>query len=120
MTTFAETVEAIQGKTGTRGFGAKKRTAAELISSEMKDIGPLSGIAGQILSDLAVETAKIEQATDPEELKDIGKRIREFKGIINQTQKNLSDDSKMSEEQLTALRKVINASDKNIKRAGRG
>mgnify|MGYP001275955829 FL=1 len=120
MADFSETLKTVQDKTGTRGFGAKKRTAAELISSEMKDIGPLSGIAGQILSDLAVETAKIEQATDPEELKDIGKRIREFKGIINQTQKNLSDDSKMSEEQLTALRKVINASDKNIKRAGRG
>ena len=120
MADFSETLKTVQDKTGTRGFGAKKRAAAELISSEMKDIGPLSGIAGQILSDLAVETAKIEQATDPEELKDIGKRIREFKGIINQTQKNLSDDSKMSEEQLTALRKVINASDKNIKRAGRG
>ena len=120
MADFSETLKTVQDKTGTRGFGAKKRTAAELISNEMKDIGPLSGIAGQILSDLAVETAKIEQATDPEELKDIGKRIREFKGIINQTQKNLSDDSKMSEEQLTALRKVINASDKNIKRAGRG
>ena len=120
MVDFSTTLETIKEKTGTRGFGAKKRTAAELISNEMKEIGPLSGVAGQILSDLSVETAKVEQATDPDELKEIGKRIREYKGIIKQTQKNLDDDSKMSEEQLAALSKVINTSDKNIKRAGRG
>ena len=32
MTTFAETVEAIQGKTGTRGFGAKKRAAGDIFA----------------------------------------------------------------------------------------
>ena len=92
MVDFSTTLETIKEKTGTRGFGAKKRTAAELISNEMKEIGPLSGVAGQILSDLSVETAKVEQATDPDELKEIGKRIREYKGIIKQTQKNLDDD----------------------------
>ena len=122
MADFSETLRTVQDKTGTRGFGAKKRTAAELIDKVIssEDVQKLSGIAGQILSDLSVETAKVSQATDPEELKEIGKRIREYKGIIKQTQKNLSDDSKMSDEQLAALSKVINASDKNIKRAGRG
>ena len=126
MADFSETLRTIQDETGTRGFGAKKRTAGKVISDVIdseeiqKDIGPLSGVAGQILSDLSVETARVSQATDPEELKEIGNRIREFKGIINQTQKNLTDDNKMSKQQVAALRKVINVSEKNIKRAGRG
>ena len=120
MADFSETLKTVQDKTGTRGFGAKKRTAGKLIDDQIKDIGPLSGVAGQILSDLSVETARVSQATDPDELKEIGNRIREFKGIINQTQKNLTDDNKMSQEQVDSLRKVINVSEKNIKRAGRG
>ena len=82
MTTFAETVEAIQGKTGTRGFGAKKRAAGEIIAkdiaTEMGKLDPaVSGIASQILSDLSLETAAVSQATDPEELKAVSQRLQE-------------------------------------------
>ena len=125
MTTFAETVEAIQGKTGTRGFGAKKRAAGEIIAkdiaTEMGKLDPaVSGIASQILSDLSLETAAVSQATDPEELKAVSQRLQEYKGIINQTYKNLNDESKLSKQQVGDLKKLINTSQKNIKKAGRG
>ena len=125
MTTFAETVEAIQGKTGTRGFGAKKRAAGEIIAKDiatsMSKLDPaVSGIASQILSDLSLETAAVSQATDPEELKAVSQRLQEYKGIINQTYKNLNDESKLSKQQVGDLKKLINTSQKNIKKAGRG
>ena len=125
MTTFAETVKTIQGSTGTRGFGAKKRAAgqiiAEDIATEMGKLDPaVSGIASQILSDLSLETAAVSQATDPEELKAVSQRLQEYKGIINQTYKNLNDESKLSKQQVGDLKKLINTSQKNIKKAGRG
>ena len=121
MADFSETLKSIQGSTGTRGFGAKKRAAASIIAAEAESISPnVSGVAGQILSDLTTETLKVGQATDPEELKEVAQRIREYKGIINQTQKNLSADQKMSKEEVANLRKLITTSERNIKKAGRG
>ena len=72
------------------------------------------------MSDLTTETLNVGQATDPEELKEVAQRIREYKGIINQTQKNLSADQKMSKEEVANLRKLITTSERNIKKAGRG
>ena len=121
MADFSETLKSIQGSTGTRGFGAKKRAAASIIAAEAESISPnVSGVAGQILSDLTTETLNVGQATDPEELKEVAQRIREYKGIINQTQKNLSADQKMSKEEVANLRKLITTSERNIKKAGRG
>ena len=71
MSDFSELVKSVQKSTGTRGFGARKRAAAEIIGSDIEALGPISGVAGQILADLTVETGKVGQATDPEELKDI-------------------------------------------------
>ena len=120
MSDFSELVKSVQESTGTRGFGARKRAAAEIIGSDIEALGPISGVAGQILADLTVETSKVGQATDPEELKEISNRIREYKGIINQTYKQLGDESKFSKTQADNLRKLITTSQRNIKKAGRG
>lgn len=121
MADFSETLKSIQGSTGTRGFGAKKRAAASLIASDIEALQPnVSGVAGQILTDLSAETVNVGQATDPEELKEVSQRLREYKGIINQTQKNLSADQKMSKEEVANLKKLITTSERNVKRAGKG
>ncbi len=120
MSDFSELVKSVQESTGTRGFGARKRAAAEIIGSDIEALGPISGVAGQILADLTVETGKVGQATDPEELKEISNRLREYKGIINQTYKQLGDESKFSKTQADNLRKLITTSQRNIKKAGRG
>ena len=125
MSDFSELVKSVQESTGTRGFGAKKRAAGEIIAkdiaTEMGKLDPaVSGIASQILSDLSLETAAVSQATDPEELKAVSQRLQEYKGIINQTYKNLNDESKLSKQQVGDLKKLINTSQKNIKKAGRG
>ena len=121
MADFSETLKSIQGSTGTRGFGAKKRAAAKLIASDIEALQPnVSGVAGQILTDLSTETANIGQATDPEELKDASRRLKEYKKIIDQTQKNLSADQKMSKEEVANLKKLITTSERNVKKAGKG
>ena len=120
MSDFSDLVETIKERTGTRGFGARKRAAAEIIGSDIDALGSLTGVAGQILSDLTVETTRVGQATDPEELKEISNRIREYKGIINQTYKQIGDDKKFSKTQADNLRQLITAAQKNIKKAGRG
>ena len=120
MSDFSELVKSVQESTGTRGFGARKRAAAEIIGSDIEALGPISGVAGQILADLTVETDRVGKATDPEELKEISNRLREYKGIINQTYKQLGDESKFSKTQADNLRKLITTSQRNIKKAGRG
>ena len=120
MSDFSDLVETIKERTGTRGFGARKRAAAEIIGSDIDALGSLTGVAGQILADLTVETTRVGQATDPEELKEISNRIREYKGIINQTYKQIGDDNKFSKTQADNLRQLITAAQKNIKKAGRG
>ena len=120
MSDFSELVKSVQESTGTRGFGARKRAAAEIIGSDIEALGPISGVAGQILADLTVETDRVGKATDPEELKEISNRLREYKGIINQTYKQLGDENKFSKTQADNLRKLITTSQRNIKKAGRG
>ena len=120
MSDFSELVKSVQESTGTRGFGARKRAAAQIIGSDIEALGPISGVAGQILADLTVETDRVGKATDPEELKEISNRLREYKGIINQTYKQLGDESKFSKTQADNLRKLITTSQRNIKKAGRG
>ena len=120
MSDFSDLVETIKETTGTRGFGARKRAAAEIIGSDIEALGPISGVAGQILADLTVETDRVGKATDPEELKEISNRLREYKGIINQTYKQLGDENKFSKTQADNLRKLITTSQRNIKKAGRG
>jgi len=121
MADFSETVKAVQGSTGTRGFGAKKRAAAQLMASDIEALQPnVSGVAGQILTDLSTEAAGIKDATDPEQLKDASRRLKEYKKIIDQTQKNLSDDQKMSKDEVANLKRLITTSEKNVKKAGKG
>ena len=120
MSDFSELVKSVQESTGTRGFGARKRAAAQIIGSDIEALGPISGVAGQILADLTVETDRVGKATDPEELKEISNRLREYKGIINQTYKQLGDENKFSKTQADNLRKLITTSQRNIKKAGRG
>ena len=125
MADFSETLRTVKDNTCTRGFGAKKRAAGEIIAkdiaTEMGKLDPaVSGIASQILSDLSLETAAVSQATDPEELKAVSQRLQEYKGIINHTYKNLNDESQLSKQQVGDLKKLINTSQKNIKKAGRG
>ena len=120
MSDFSELVKSVQESTGTRGFGARKRAAAQIIGSEIEALGPLTGVTGQILADLTVETDRVGKATDPEELKEISNRLREYKGIINQTYKQLGDENKFSKTQADNLRKLITTSQRNIKKAGRG
>ena len=120
MSDFSQLVKSVKETTGTRGFGARKRAAAQIIGSEIEALGPLTGVTGQILADLTVETDRVGKATDPEELKEISNRLREYKGIINQTYKQLGDESKFSKTQADNLRKLITTSQRNIKKAGRG
>ena len=120
MSDFSQLVKSVQETTGTRGFGARKRAAAQIIGSEIEALGPLTGVTGQILADLTVETDRVGKATDPEELKEISNRLREYKGIINQTYKQLGDENKFSKTQADNLRKLITTSQRNIKKAGRG
>ena len=121
MADFSETLKTIQESTGTRGFGAKKRTASSIMASEIEALQPnVSGVAGQILTDLSTEAAAIKDATDPEQLKDASRRLKEYKKIIDQTQKNLSDDQKMSKDEVANLKRLITTSEKNVKKAGKG
>ena len=121
MADFTETLKTVQETTGTRGFGAKKRTASSIMASEIEALQPnVSGVAGQILTDLSTEAAAIKDATDPEQLKDASRRLKEYKKIIDQTQKNLSDDQKMSKEEVANLKRLITTSEKNVKKAGKG
>ena len=120
MSDFSQLVKSVKETTGTRGFGARKRAAAQIIGSEIEALGPLTGVTGQILADLTVETDRVGKATDPEELKEISNRLREYKGIINQTYKQLGDESKFSKTQADNLRKLITTSQRNIKKAGKG
>ena len=86
MADFTETLKTVQETTGTRGFGAKKRTASSIMASEIEALQPnVSGVAGQILTDLSTEAAAIKDATDPEQLKDASRRLKEYKKIIDQT-----------------------------------
>ena len=65
MSDFSQLVKSVKETTGTRGFGARKRAAAQIIGSEIEALGPLTGVTGQILADLTVETDRVGKGVGP-------------------------------------------------------
>ena len=118
---FKETVDNIKEKYGARGFTAKKTAAGDVLRSEIKSFKALDGsVAANILSDLSKESESISGVTSPEELKDISKRLADYKRVVNQTHKNINDESKFSKTQADQINKLIRSTQKNVKAASKG